>query len=150
MHTTPWLIILIPLFPIAISVGAGSLAAVLGGWKKLAHYYEATEPFDGQRFYVRSGQFAGYVNYNGCLNFGTNLTGLYISVFVLLRIGHPPLLVPWADITARDSRRWFFETTDITFAKTPGVLLRVRRKLANELLGASGRLSARTTDNLRA
>lgn len=45
-------------------------------------------------------------HYNSCLTVGADPTGLQLSVFVLFRAGHPPLFIPWYEISV--ARRWNF------------------------------------------
>jgi hypothetical protein len=41
----------------------------------------------------------GWVYFKGALTIGTTPTGLYLSVFPLLRFQHPPLMIPWSAVT---------------------------------------------------
>jgi hypothetical protein len=45
----------------------------------------------------------GLANYNSVLHVGVQPEGLHLSVMALFRVGHPPLLIPWDEIT--DVRR---------------------------------------------
>ena len=40
-----------------------------------------------------------WVGYKGALKVGTAPQGLYLAVWPILRLGHPPLLIPWAEIS---------------------------------------------------
>lgn len=46
--------------------------------------------------------------------------GLYLAVFPPFRPGHPPLLIPWGEIEAREEGRWF-KRIALTFTSVPGV-----------------------------
>jgi hypothetical protein len=35
-----------------------------------------------------------YVHFGNCLTTGADQSGLYLTVFPIFRIGHPPLLIP--------------------------------------------------------
>ena len=38
------------------------------------------------------------MNYGSCLTVVVSPVGLYLRVLPLFRVGHPPLLIPWADL----------------------------------------------------
>ncbi len=69
----------------------------IGGWAALASKYRATSVPDGKRFLFQSASL-GMTNYGSCLTVIVGPAGLYIKVFPLFRAGHPPLLIPWADM----------------------------------------------------
>jgi len=120
-------------FP-AMWIGIGFLLSMVSGWSSLARDYRIHTAFDGPIMHMRSGRL-GVVNYSSCLNLGSNREGLYVATLFLFRIGSPPLFIPWADITHQDTKRlFFFDITEIRFAKHPTVVLELRRALAHELL----------------
>jgi hypothetical protein len=114
------------------------LLAVIGGWRTLARYYEAHEPFTGQRFWCRSGQLNRFCNYNGCLNLGVNPQGLHLSVLFLFAAGHRPLLIPWSDITVKEGKILFLKASYLSFAKAPKITLRLPHKLAQQIFTTPG------------
>jgi hypothetical protein len=84
------------------------------GWRALARRYRAAKQRCGTRFPMQSGR-VGAVNYRRCLTVGVSDAGLYLAVLFYLRIGHPPLLIPWSDLTVVAVRdRWY--ARDITLA----------------------------------
>ncbi|MCB9076221.1 MAG: hypothetical protein H6631_01365 [Anaerolineaceae bacterium] len=109
------------------------LLAVIGGWSRLAPYYQARSPFEGKKWGFRSGRM-GMTNYNGVLTIGVNDYGLYLAVFPLFRVGHPPLFIPWYDITTSKSKKFFVSYLDFTFARMPSVTFRVPERLGDTLL----------------
>ena len=40
----------------------------------------------------------GMAKYNGVLRIAHDQLGLYLSVMLLFRVGHPPLFIPWSEI----------------------------------------------------
>ncbi len=40
----------------------------------------------------------GLVNYSSCLTVYVSKDGLYLSVWPMFRLGHPPLFLPWSAI----------------------------------------------------
>jgi hypothetical protein len=130
--------------PIAVAAGfvAFSLVilnflAIVGGWQRLASCYYASAVPPGERFLFRTAN-VGSVGYGSCLRFISGPAGLFISVFLLFRPGHPPLFIPWSDVSASATRGWVFRYVDMRFARDPKVRLRVTRRLGERLLAAGG------------
>jgi len=132
--------------PIAIPVGFALwlgfimwLVAHLCGWSALARRYRTEERFTGRKHHFRSGKI-GWGNYNGCLTIGANADGLYLAVMFLLRSGHPPLFIPWTDISPRVVRLWLFgECLDLTTEKAPGTRIRLPAALGRKLAADANR-----------
>ena len=70
------------------------LMSRLSGWSRLARHYRSPDAIDGESARMRSGKI-GVVSYHSCLGFRVNDEGLRIAVAFPLRIGHPPLFIPW-------------------------------------------------------
>ncbi len=129
-----------PILFVGIWVFVSYLISVIGGWGALAKHYPAESTFSGEMFRRGSGRL-GMGNYGGCLTLGTNVKGLYLAVAFIFRVGHPPLFVPWQDITAKPQPGRFFPRVELEFAKSPGNRLRISRGLADKISKASaGRL----------
>jgi hypothetical protein len=131
-----WLVIVV--FVIALWLLVSLLISVMGGWRALSGYYTAETPFPGERIRFCSAQFARYVNYGNCLTLGAGPQGLYVAILPVLRVAHPPLLIPWEDITAREAQTWLFAAIELEFAKVPSVRVRLPSRLAQRLFDASG------------
>jgi hypothetical protein len=114
------------------------LLSALGGWRELARHHTAETPFSGTRFRFRSARFARSVRYGGCLTLGASATGLYVEVFPLFRIAHPPLLIPWSEIAVHELGRGRFAAVELAFTRPPGSAVRISRRLAEALLAAAG------------
>ena len=124
---------LFPFFFIVMWVMVLYVLAYIGGWSRLAQYYQAPSKFGGKTWGFKSGRM-GITNYSGCLTIGANDYGLYLAVFPLFRVGHPPLFIPWYDITTSKSRRFFISYLDFTFARSPSITFSVPEKFGNTLL----------------
>jgi hypothetical protein len=48
------------------------------------------------------------MNYGLCLTVVVGSAGLYLKVVPLFRLGHPPLLIPWADIHGLREKRFLW------------------------------------------
>ena len=135
-----WLWLVVPALVAVLWIGVMHLAAWIGGWSRLADAYQFRGPFDGYRKRFVSGELTGYLpcNYGGCLTLGANPLGLYVAVVPPLRPGHPPLFIPWSDITATIGRRWLVSYAQFNFRAARRVRLRVAKRVAEQLISNAG------------
>ena len=106
-----------------------------GGWAALARHYRATEPFVGKFRHFRGGK-VGWSNFSGCLTIGTNAHGLHIAPIVIFRVGHPPLFIPWSEMSEIDvhfKRVWIFSFFALHAAKVPNVWLQFSGTLGKQI-----------------
>ncbi len=111
------------------------IISLLGGWARLATCYRAPGAFEGPQWHFQSGHL-GLTRYKGILTFGADREGLYLAVFPLFRINHPPLWIPWSEITMVESSRFLFMRTTLTFAQVPGITLYLPRRISERLTAA--------------
>lgn len=106
---TPYLFIVF----IAMWCAISSLLSVMGGWFTLSRKFHDHGSPQGKRFFFSS-MGAGLrwfpVNYGGCIIAYLGKGGLRLSVWPIFRIMHPPLLIPWNEITSVTSSKMFFST----------------------------------------
>ena len=78
-------------------------------------------------------------NYGNCLILAVNSDGIYLSVFFLFRIGHPPLFIPWPDVSMRERRfLFFFKQVELRFARCSSIPFVISRRLMNRISDALG------------
>ena len=122
------------LFFIALWICVCKLISVFGGWKTLSQDYQANSAFDGQKLWLKSVAMSRWTSYNSCVNIGTNKYGLYLSVLFIFRVGHPPLFIPWTDIsTEATTRRLLPDVVKFSFTKQPEVPVILSKKLAAKI-----------------
>ena len=93
-------IIVFPLF----WCGIVWLLSHLSGWQTLARHHLAGErTVAGQRHDSVTGM-VGTVSYRHVLTVHLQEEGFFIEPFVLFRIGHPRLFIPWREISSRSAR----------------------------------------------
>ncbi len=115
-------------------IGLPYLIAFLGGWRKLAvHYRWNGEPVAKQWFRWRSASM-NFTHYGSSLNIGTSERGLFLKPILIAAIGHPPLFIPWQDITVTETKRVFIPVTELSFLKEPRVKVTLTRGLASRVL----------------
>ena len=111
--------------------------AYLGGWHRLARQYKARSAFVGRRLRFQSLQLRGWCGYNGCVRAGADPFHLSLALWPILRLGHPPLLIPWSDVSARAESGRFIRVVVLHFAAEPGVAMRISERLAKKLAAES-------------
>ena len=110
------------------------LLSIISGWKSLSADYRANFPFNGKKFRMKSGSMRWGTNYGGCLTIGANKEGLYLAIFPIFRIYHPPLFIPWEDISTEIGKQWvFFNIVKFIFFKSSNIYLVVSKKLADRI-----------------
>ena len=122
---------------IAVSI----LIAQLSGWARLASHYRDDAPLDGIRFHFQSAGMRFGTNYSGCLTVGVNRKGLYLMVWLLLRFGHPPLVIPWRDITMSERKRFFMKQVVFRLTRCPSIPFFISKRLADKIAAEKGSLS---------
>ena len=122
------------LFFIIIWLGVCKIISAVGGWNILSRDYRANSAFEGKKMWLKSAGMRRWMNYNNCLTVGANKYGLFLSVFPIFRIGHPPLFFPWTDIsTEQGNRRFFGDFVKFTFTRQPDVPVIFPKKLATKI-----------------
>ncbi len=104
------------------------------GWRPLAARYPADGPATGQTFRMTSGT-VGLANYNGVLSVSVEPEGLHLAVMALFRVGHPPILIPWPEITSVTQKnalwaRWYtlrIGTPHVATVRLPGRIVDAMR-----------------------
>jgi hypothetical protein len=78
-------------------------------------------------------------NYGNCLIVCANPDGVHLSVFFPFRIGHPPLFVPWPDVSMKEKQAFFFfKQVELRFSKCPSIPFVISRRLMNRISDALG------------
>jgi len=77
------------------------------GWANLAAHYKTDQEFIGKRVGIISA-WINWVSYKNALVLKYNDEGIYIKPFLIFRLFHPPLLIPWKDITEVQDKKVFF------------------------------------------
>ena len=110
------------------------LISAIGGWRALAQRYRSDMPFTGHTWHMRSGRMGGIARYSGVLTVGVNPAGLYLAVMPLFRPGHPPLLIPWPDVSVTSERRFGGTFIVFTFRQAPMASLQLQESFGRQVL----------------
>jgi len=121
---------------LSLWVGVSLLMSLIGGWAFLRRRFRLSGTFKGKRWSYQSGQMRFIAGYRNCLTLGANDEGLYMATSLLFRIGHPPLLIPWSQITV-DSKNEYLGVR-FKLGPYPWVSLWLNDHLTNDLKHAAG------------
>ncbi len=77
--------------------------------------------------------------YGNCLTVGADPAGLYLATFFLLRIGHPPLLLPWQEVSIRRRGKVLFTRyVQLQLGREEQIPLKINGRLADRIQSAAG------------
>lgn len=123
------------LFAALIWFVGSTLSAVGSGWHRLQHRFRAGAPFAGEERSFQTGVMRWKSRYNHCLALGANQDGLSIRAMWLARLEHPPLFVPWDEVSVTDQSRAFRDGTLFTLGRKEQVPLWVHKGTGDWLVG---------------
>ncbi len=112
--------------------------AYAGGWQALARVYPDSPRSEGRRFHFCSARVGAWVSYNSSLSVGANAWGVRLAVWPIFRPGHPPLFIPWNEISSGLERLLGMRLVVLSFAQTPTTRVRISYGLAKKLARESG------------
>jgi hypothetical protein len=110
----------------------------LTGWARMAAHYPAVGGFSGKVWRFQTITTRWGMGYKGSTYVGADSRGLYLSLFFLIRFGHPPLFVPWRDITITGKQVFKQKMLELRFSKTEDLPVRISAKLGGLLAEAVG------------
>ena len=135
-----------PLFPtlLAILIVAAFWAfisilnSLISGWYLLSKRFRArAEPYGVTRsagLFFSNVYMRYWSHYGGgviCLTAADD--ALYISAVFLMRIGHPPLCIPWKEIQFGSLKRWWRSYVVLTLGDQEQISLRIPERMARKL-----------------
>jgi hypothetical protein len=116
-----------------------SVCSLVSGWSKLAKSYPCETYVVGTTWRWQSAKLRKGMNYNGCLTVTANAEGMRVSMWPLMRLGHPPLFFPWSDVSLSRQRDWFrSEYVRFTLAREPALPFVITGRLAKKIQEAIG------------
>jgi hypothetical protein len=130
-----------PLFVFTFVVGFFSftsfLSSVFCGWHALSRRFRAESgPYGVTR---SAGPFPYTVytrylsHYSFCIRMTAAEDGLYLSVVFPLRIGHPPLRIPWNEVKISRVKRFWTPLILLTLGTQERIPMRISERMAGKL-----------------
>jgi hypothetical protein len=116
------------------------LIARMSGWAKLAEYYQTSDAPIGPTWRFESALMRWTSRYGNVVTLSAETQGLRIALFPLFRPGHPPLLVPWGEISATPAsfRVLFWTPMELRFARAPDIPFCIRESTFHRIQEAAG------------
>jgi hypothetical protein len=120
---------------------ASFVISMASGWNVLSkRFYCAKGTFHGETRTFQSARMGFLTNYGSCLRIGADKSGLYMSIFPIFRLGHPPLLIPWEEITICPGETGLiFKQRTFTLGRQEAISLRISASLVASLQQAVGK-----------
>jgi hypothetical protein len=132
-------VIIFSTFFVAVWCLTGFLTGKMSGWATLGRRFGSTFPFPDQTWRWKSARLRWGANYNNCLTIGADPSGLYLSMLFFFRIGHPPLFIPWAEISFRRRRTiLFFKFVELSLGREEQIPFLIRATFADQIQAAAG------------
>jgi hypothetical protein len=122
---------------VTLWLGVSAVLSFIGGWATLAKRFRCANPFTGEGLSFQSGRM-GMTNYGRCLTLGASAEGLYLAVMLPFRCCHPPLLIPWNEVSVAPPRGLLFKSVRLGFGRECDIPLRLRPKVVEKLKQAAG------------
>ncbi len=122
--------------------------SIWSGWNRLAHNYRlrGRRRGNGQRWTFLNARMGRRKSdtlfevplplcpFRNCVNIGANENGLYISLFAIFRPFHPPLLIPWEHISAKEADSLFLKWIEFRFRDSPDVAFWLPDSVGRDIL----------------
>jgi hypothetical protein len=129
---------LLVLAGLGVWIGTVVFVSRIGGWAALATVYGYSGELTGKYLRFQSGRLRWGINYGNCLTVGVSPRGLYLAVLFFFRIGHPPLLIPWTDISVSEQKGRWFSYLELRFRRASSIPLQVSEQLGRWLTDRAG------------
>ena len=112
------------------------IISFMSGWHRLSIRFSTQEEPCGQTrstgLFPYSVQMR-FLNYNGCIRMTAAEDALYLSVLFLLRMGHPPLRIPWGEIQFSTTKSFGMMFVVLTLGEKEKIRMRISEHMANKL-----------------
>ena len=127
-----------PFYFVALWLLVSAVISFIGGWSALAKRFRRNQPFNGMVLNGQSGNMRWIAGYGNCLTIGSNPEGLYLAMWPLFRFRHPPLLIPWGEISVKRQRILFFPVVRFGLGRELEIPLWIRSGIADTLKNSAG------------
>jgi hypothetical protein len=85
--------------------------SIFSGWRILCSRFPDERVQGGEKFRFASlsmGTSFFPVNYSNCVAIEAGTNGFRISLWLLFRLFHPPMFIPWSQVSSIESKSWLF------------------------------------------
>jgi len=132
---TDWLTVLLAPGVIVGWFAVIGLLSWSGGWSRLARVYrdEMSELTDGHTWRMQSVSLRGWCGYNNCINIEATAKGLKIAPWFIMRPGHPPLFLPFDEMTSSSRTMLGVGLEQVRMQQEPAISIDFRRTFVDSL-----------------
>jgi hypothetical protein len=133
-----WILLIVCLVIVA---GYSIYNSYYNGWMELSTFYRSKDEFRGIKyaeFWIHSSVSINLTGLAPLVIFGANSEGLYIVVPLILRLTHPPLFIPWNEISIIESYVGKSKQYKLQITKAPNVSLFISQRVGNKLAKNAG------------
>jgi hypothetical protein len=115
------------------------ILALMSGWNRLSKQFRHEGAFYGETWPFQSARMRTLIRFRCALTMGGDESGLYMAVFPLFRMFHPPLLIPWSEVSIIPGERGLiFKQRLLLLGRQEAISLSISSSLAENLKGAAG------------
>ncbi len=114
------------------------VVSYLSGWAALARTYRHEGNFEGESWRYQSAYMRWLSRYRHCLTIGANRSGLFVSIFRIFRVAHPPLFIPWNQVSRSSKQFLWSKSTELRLGQGDPIPFRIDQRLSDRLEKAAG------------
>lgn len=139
LRSTPALVCCFALYFLALWISVLYFLSLISGWHLLAKTFRANAEIVKDITWSGHASMRWGTSYSGALYIGGNCEGLRLAVWVIFRVGNPPLFVPWKQITIQKSP-WYalYFSVTLILGSTEHIPFRISKRTARKLSQAAG------------
>jgi hypothetical protein len=132
--------------PVCLWVMIMALVSIAGGWSTLATRFRTDRAFPDTSWSWQSAYVRYRMHYGSCLVVGSNHEGLFLRTFWIASFRHPPLFIPWSEISLTTSQSWILgEVGRFTLGREAQIPFTVGTTLLKRIQQTAGDLQPVTT-----
>ncbi|HVA71703.1 MAG TPA: hypothetical protein VNF02_01225 [Candidatus Limnocylindrales bacterium] len=118
-------------------IGVSLVISRAGGWHALAGRFRFEEKFSGVHWRWQSAQMRWIAAYHNCVTIGASPEGLYVAPFFPFRLAHPPLFIPWSEVSYSRKKVMFTPMVCFELGRDQSIPFWVRENLGQRLQQAA-------------
>ncbi len=137
-HPALFLALGLPLYLAGLWLIISAITSALSGWRALARYDRFPGRFPGTTWHWQSAAMRYWTRYGNVLVVGAGPEGLYLATTFVMRVFHPPLLIPWNEVKVHMQKPLFGKLVSFNLGWQLQIPLRVRHDLGEKIRLAAG------------
>lgn len=119
-------------------IGVSLVISHAGGWHALGRRFRFEKQFSGKFWRWQSAQMRWIAAYHNCVTIGASPEGLYVAPFFPFRLAHPPLFIPWSEVSYSKKKVMFTPMVCFELGREQLIPFWVRENLGGQIQQAAG------------